>query len=151
MEEFQSWLESLPTVVQYLSVLVLGVIPFLESYVAVPIGLLMGINLPAALFVAVVGNIVGIVVGIKLGKKILDRREQRERTARQEKILNRVNKFGIPVASLIAPSTMAISITALIMVAAGLDQQRTLFWNIASSILWGGLAAAFLISIVALW
>lgn len=141
MTDFLAWVDQLPSILQFSLIFVVGVIPFLESYVGGLLGVLLGLPWPFALVAAVAGNAVALLVAVSAGTWVVERRERRqekrERTQRQQKILDRVNKYGIPIASLIAPTLLAISLTAFIMVIAGLDKTKVLIWNIVAAAAWG--------------
>lgn len=143
MEDFFIWIDGLPAVVQFLLIFVVGIIPFLESYVGGMVGVLLGLPWPLALGAAVAGNVLALLVVIPWADKMADKREGKPSTPRQEKVMARVNKYGIPVAALIAPTLLAISLTAFFMVLAGLDKTQTLIWNIVAAVVWGALFTGF--------
>lgn len=148
MNDFIVWIDSLPALVQFVLIFVVGIIPFLESYVAAPVGILLGLPWPLALGAAIAGNVLALLVAVPWGAKLADKREGQPRSPRQEKVVARVNKYGVPVAALIAPTLMAISLTAFFMVLAGLDRKQTMIWNVVASVVWGaGFAVLAIIAV----
>lgn len=146
MSSLASTFDSLPLVLQIAVVIGIGVVPFLESYVGAFVGTLVGLPAPVALIAAVLGNALAVLVAVALGSRIADRRTMRRdrpRTPRQEKVIARVDRWGVPVASLLAPMVFAISLTAFIMTTAGLARRQVLVWQIAAVVLWGGIFTAF--------
>ncbi|WP_261624348.1 hypothetical protein [Nesterenkonia marinintestina] len=143
MADLLQWFVDLPVLLQALGGVIIGFIPFLESYIAGFMGALLGFPWALALLAGVVGNVLALIVAVPLGARVASRRGGRELTHRQQKVLDRTNRFGIPVASLLAPTLMAISLTAFIMVAAGLDRGRTFWWNVAAAVVWGAAATGF--------
>ena len=53
-----------------------------------------------------------------------------------------MDRYGVPVASLLAPTLMAISLTAFGMVAAGLDRRQVMIWQVVAVVVWAALFAA---------
>lgn len=149
MSSLASSFDSLPFVLQVLVVAVIGVVPFLESYVGAFVGTLVGLPAPIALVAAVLGNVLAVLVAVALGSRIAQRRErQRPRTPRQEKVIARVDRWGVPIASLLAPMVLAISLTAFIMTTVGLARRQVMVWQIAAVVLWGGIFTAFGLGLV---
>ncbi|WP_140399954.1 hypothetical protein [Aeromicrobium sp. PE09-221] len=146
MSSLASSFDSLPFVLQILVVAVIGVVPFLESYVGAFVGTLVGLPAPVALVAAVLGNVLAVLIAVAFGSRIAQRRErqrQQPRTPRQEKVMARVDRWGVPIASLLAPMVLAISLTAFIMTTVGLARRQVVVWQIAAVVLWGGIFTAF--------
>lgn len=143
MDTVITWFDSLPLIIQIIALFVIGVIPFLESYVGGFLGGLFDLPIAVAFLAPVAGNLLAVFVAVRWAGRVADKRADRERTPRQEKILARVNRYGIPGAALLAPTLLAISITAFLMVVSGLDRRLTLIWNGVAVLVWG---AGFLIA-----
>ncbi|MCP3426587.1 hypothetical protein NBM05_11385 [Rothia sp. AR01] len=134
------FLAQLHPVVQFLGVLGIGVVPFLESYVAAPVGFGFGMHWSAAYVAAVLGNVLAVVAAVGLAGWIRGRRTAgRERSARQERVMARVDRWGVPVASLLAPTVLAISLTSFILTASGLRARTVILWNVVASMAWGAI------------
>ncbi len=143
MADFFEWFFDLPLIFQALGGVIIGAIPFLESYIAGFLGAMFGFPWPFALLAGVVGNVLALIVAVPLGARVAARRQGKEMTLRQQKVLDRTNRFGIPVAALLAPTLMAISLTAFIMAAAGLERRRTFWWNVVAVVVWGAALTGF--------
>lgn len=130
---------------QFLAVMAIGLVPFLESYVGALVGTVTGVPVGLATGAAVLGNLVAVVVAVVAGSALRrrweTRRTERPVSARRQKIVDRVDRFGVPLASLLAPLVFAISLTAFIMVTAGLDRRQVLVWQSVSVVAWGVLFA----------
>lgn len=50
----------------------------------------------------------------------------------------------MPLASLLAPTVLAISLTTFIMVSVGYARTRVVIWQMVAAIVWGGLVAGSL-------
>lgn len=96
MNDVLTWIADLPLVVVFFGTFVIGVIPFLESYVAALLGVLLALPWPFALVAAVIGNVAAVFVAVWAGARVAGRQQERERTERKQKLLDRTNKYGIP-------------------------------------------------------
>lgn len=144
--DLQSFVAELGPVVSVLTVTVLGGIPFIESYFGTVLGALAGVPLPLALGAALVGNTAAVLVAGSLGGAIARRREGSATavSSRRARIVARTDKYGVPIASLLAPTVFAISLTTFIMTSVGYGRRRVIVWQIAAAVVWGaGMAAAF--------
>lgn len=141
-----AFVNELHPVLQFLAVLGIGTVPFLESYVASPLGVLGQLPWPLALAGAVAGNTLAIVAAVLLAGRMRARKSRVAGSERRERILARVDKWGVPLASLLAPTVFAISLTAFIMVVGGLNQRAVLVWNVIASLAWGALMTGSVIA-----
>ena len=135
----------LDPVLQFLAIMAIGLVPFLESYVGALVGTVTGVPVVLATGAAVLRNLVAVVVAVVAGGAARRRwranRTERPVSARRQKVVERVDRFGVPVASLLAPLVLAISLTAFIMVTAGLDRRQVLVWQSVAVVAWGALFA----------
>lgn len=142
MNEFTEWIagaiEGAHWAIQFAAVFAVGTIPFLESYVGAALGVVVAMPWPVALFGAVAGTLAAVALAVALaGRARRTWSRGREPSPRQQKIIARVEKWGIPAASLLAPTLFAISLTSFAMVAAGLNSRTVLIWNGVSALVWG--------------
>jgi hypothetical protein len=145
--------DGVPVALQVLIVFAIGIVPFLESYIGTFIGTVTGVHVGVAAAAAIAGNLVALAIAVLLGRKLARRRERNraeQPSARQQKVLARVDRWGVPVASILAPSLLAISVTAFIMIAAGLDQRRVVIWQVVTVVLWAALSAAIGLGLLSL-
>ncbi|MEU9822727.1 hypothetical protein ACIGG9_23055 [Pseudonocardia alni] len=145
VEQLNLWVTALHPVWQFLAVFVIGVVPFLESYTGTLVGTVTGMPVLLAAAGAVAGNVLALVVAVRLGDRArrgLGRRASRPPSERRQKVIARVDRYGVPVASLLAPTLMAISLTAFGMVAAGLDRRQVMIWQVVAVVVWAALFAA---------
>lgn len=127
-----------------LAVVVLGAVPFVESYFGTLVGALAGLPLWTALAAAVAGNVAALLVAATAGRAVNRKRTSASghRSGRSGRIVERTEKHGVPIASLLAPTVFAISLTTFIMVSVGFDSARVVRWQIVATIAWGALTAA---------
>jgi len=140
---------------QWLALLVGGAVPFVESYGAAAIGVVVGVPFVVAVAAGVVGNVVSMVAVVTAGdalrRRIRAGREPREPSARQEKLRRRLDRFGVPGVSLLGQTLLPSQITSGALVAFGADRRQVIVWQVVSIVLWGlafgGLAAAGLYAV----
>ncbi|ALE74472.1 MULTISPECIES: hypothetical protein [unclassified Pseudonocardia] len=145
VEQLNAVVDTLHPVLQVLAVVVIGIVPFLESYVGAGVGALAGMPVVLAVTAAVVGNLLALAVAVWLGDRArrgLTRGGEKPQSERRRKLIARVDRYGVPVASLLAPTLMAISLTAFAMVAAGLDRRQVVVWQTVTVVVWGVLFGA---------
>ena len=67
IESMQAFTASLPPMLQWVGVLLVGAIPFVESYFGSVVGVLGGLNPAVAIAAAVAGNIVSMLIVVRTG------------------------------------------------------------------------------------
>lgn len=145
--DLQTFVAGLNPLLSILAITFLGGVPFVESYLGTMIGAVAGIALPLALGAALLGNTVAILVAGGAGGVVANRRTNKPAAAhsRRARVVARTDKYGVPIASLLAPTVFAISLTTFIMVSVGYRRRRVITWQIIAAVAWGlGVAAAYL-------
>jgi len=130
---------TLDPVVQFLAVLVIGTVPFLEAEAGAMIGIITGVPVALAVGAAIVGNMLAVLVAVRAGTALATRRAGRREeatNARRDKVMARVDRYGVPVASLLAPTILPISFTAFFMSSAGLSRRQVLVWQAVTVVAW---------------
>lgn len=124
---------------QFLAVFVIGVVPFLESHFGAFVGTLTGVPVVLAALAAIAGNLLALAVAIRAGgavqRRVADRRGAPSKRTR--KVLDKVDKFGVPVASLLGPFVLATALSTFIMIGAGLDRRTVVIWQAVAVTVWG--------------
>ncbi|MGC0143128.1 hypothetical protein [Pseudactinotalea sp. Z1732] len=144
--DIQVFVADLPPVVSVLAVALLGVVPFVESYLGTAIGSVAGVPLLLAYGAAVVGNAGAVLIASLAGGAVANRRHDKPAASdsRRARVVARTDRYGVPLASLLAPTVLAISLTTFIMVSVGYARTRVVIWQIIAAIVWGGLVAGSL-------
>ncbi|MGJ7440458.1 hypothetical protein [Aquipuribacter sp. MA13-6] len=136
---------------QWLTVLLAGAAPYVESYGAGAIGVLVGVPVGVAIVAAVVGNMVSMVLVVTLGDRIRRRRVDRlgpdapEPSPRRQKLKRRFDRYGVAGVSLLGQTLLPSQVTSMAMVTFGADRRAVVLWQLLSITLWGlgfGLLAA---------
>lgn len=141
MEAFFEWASTIPEPLQWFGVFLLGAIPYLESYGASAIGVVTGMNVIAAITVAVFGNALSMLGFVFFGQKIRHWRKTDEKpvSERTKKLKIRFDRYGIIGVSLLGQTLLPSQITSMLMVTFGAQRNKVILWQIISIILWGTL------------
>lgn len=133
---------------QLLSIFVLSLIPFFESYGAIPFGILLGFPVIPVILTAIVGNLVSVMafiwVIIKLRSRIT-RKQKKEPSKRAIKAKRYFEKYGVPGVSL-AGLLWGFHISAAIALAAGAAKSYVSLWIAISIVLWSAVVGGLLLS-----
>ncbi|MGJ9426620.1 hypothetical protein ACHABX_12350 [Nesterenkonia halotolerans] len=153
----QTWTQDLPAALQWLGVILVSAIPFVESFFGGPIGILAGMHPAIAITAAVVGNMLSLILVVYAAHwvriAILHKRPQPdpEKSAKRQKVKRIFDRFGVPGVSILGPLALPSQFTAPLMVSFGASRHAVMAWMLVSVILWGvgfGLIAAWGLSLV---
>lgn len=155
----QNWTQGLPPALQWLGVILVSAIPFVESYGGAPIGIIAGLHPAVAIFAAVVGNMLSLILVVYVAHwvrtAVLHKRPQRpapEKSSKREKVRRIFDRFGVPGVSILGPLALPSQFTAPLMVSFGASRHAVMAWMLVSVILWGvglGLLALFALAAIA--
>lgn len=140
IETMQDFADTLPPLLQWVAVMIAGMIPFIESYTGSVIGVLAGMSPPVAVLAAVVGNVLSmsaLVVGASAVRGRARRGDDREPSAKRQRLRKAFDRYGVAGVSLIGQSILPSQITSAAMVSFGASRNAVLFWQTVSIILWG--------------
>src|SRR5699024_8119415 len=139
------WVDELPATLQWLGLMLIAAIPFVESYGGGFIGVVVGMPMWATLSSAVIDNAAAVAVqeygAHWIRSQVLKRSKPKELSERQvkrrEKAKRLFDKFGIPGVSLLGPLALPSQFTAPLMVSFGANKHLVMVWMFVSIILWG--------------
>ncbi|WP_221891902.1 hypothetical protein [Corynebacterium anserum] len=138
MTEF---VQSLPTTIQWGGVMLSAAIPFVESYGASGIGVIVGVHPVLACAAAIIGNVISMLIAVNLShltRTGLTKNTTESRTAHKRARLKKLfDRFGVAVVSLIGQTVLPSQITSAAMVGFGASKRSVIIWQIVSIILWG--------------
>ncbi|HJB62280.1 MAG TPA: hypothetical protein H9769_01065 [Candidatus Microbacterium pullistercoris] len=141
LENLQSFTETLPVAVQWLGIILISAIPFVESYLGSFIGVIAGIHPVVALAAAIIGNVVSMLIFVLSAHGIrtaaTKNNAPKELSPRKQKLKERFDKFGIAGVSLLGQAVLPSQITSALIVSFGASKNKVIFWQIISIILWG--------------
>lgn len=140
-EGIREFADGIPEIVQWLILIVVGAVPYLEAYGAAFLGVIAGVNPLIALLAGVIGNVVSMLVFMKAGDAIHRRATDPNQplSPRRQRLKRALDKWGVAVVSLIGPSILPSQLTAAALVGFGARRQQVIFWTVISIVLWGAL------------
>ncbi|MBP2436967.1 hypothetical protein [Microbacterium amylolyticum] len=137
----QDFTESLPAALQWLGLILISAIPFVESYFGAFIGVIAGINPVVAIAAAVVGNVVSMAIFVLSahGVRVAATKNSapQELSPRKQKLKARFDRYGIAGVSLLGQLVLPSQITSAIIVGFGAPKNKVIFWQVISIVLWG--------------
>ncbi|GIN74821.1 hypothetical protein J14TS2_52960 [Bacillus sp. J14TS2] len=154
MEWFQNLLLTLieaDTWVQYLSVFIMSIVPFFESYVAIPIGIVFGFPAIQVVVIGALGNwlsvmaFVWLLSGIrkKASKKKQDEKEKEKQGKRWQRAQNLFKKYGVAGISFAGP-ILCFHVCAAVSIASGAKRGYVSLWQTIGIATWSiALGVAF--------
>ncbi|WP_430591389.1 hypothetical protein [Humidisolicoccus flavus] len=145
IDALQDFTSSLPPLLQWLGIMLIAAIPFVESYFGAAIGVLIGLPAVVAIGVAVIGNIISMLAFVFAAhgartKVVAGRNEGRapvQETPRRAKLRRAFDRFGVAGVSLLGQAILPSQLTSAAMVGFGASRNAVIFWQIISIILWG--------------
>lgn len=149
--QLRNWADELPDTLQWLGLVAIGAIPFLESYGAGLIGVFIDMPVVLAILFGALGNFicVAILIYTAAGARsaVQSRRQGKELSPRQikrrEKAKRNFDRFGVPGVALLGPLALPSQFTAPLMVSFGASRTAVLIWMAVSILAWGGFGAGF--------
>lgn len=142
----QNFVTGLPEAVQFLGVVAIGLIPFVESHLGSAIGIAAGVPIPLAVLAAIVGNILSVLAFVYVGAKVRgafrrgrgtpEKREGRESRG-SSRVKENMARFGVPGACLIGPVLLPTQFTSTALVGAGAKRGTVVTWTVVAVVLWG--------------
>ncbi|WP_306367497.1 small multi-drug export protein [Nocardiopsis sp. CC223A] len=141
IEFLQDFTTRLPVALQWAVVVVLGMIPFVESYSGAALGVVAGLPVYVAVPAAVAGNIVSMLFVVSVAARLRNRvRGNRTETAlspRRAKLRKRFDRYGVAGVALLGPLALPSQITAAATVSFGASRRAVVFWQAVAIVLWG--------------
>ncbi len=141
IEMLQNFAEGLPPAFQWLGIIALGAIPFVESYLGSIVGVLAGVSPFIAIPAAIIGNIISMLIFVLSAHRVRERvtrdREEPVLTPRRQKLKARFDRWGVPGVSLLGQLLLPSQITSAAIVSFGAPRNAVIFWQIISIVLWG--------------
>ncbi|CAH8705529.1 small multi-drug export protein [Paenibacillus thiaminolyticus] len=114
---------------QSAAVFVVSMIPFLEGYVAAPIGVMLGISPIPVIAAALIGNWLSIMLIIVLHGKWSSGRQGMRSGKRMERARKIFGKYGVPGVALIGPLVFGHHIGAFISLVSGAPKGYVTLWQ----------------------
>ena len=143
--QLRLWVDGLPVTLQWLGLILISAIPFIESYGGGFIGVITGMPVWAAIISAVIGNALSVAMVVYgahwVRTQVIRRRQPKELSDRQlkrrQKAKRLFDKFGVPGVSLLGPLALPSQFTAPLMASFGANRHLIMLWMVVSIIVWG--------------
>lgn len=140
IETLQEFTAGFPVLLQWLAVMLVAAIPFVESYLGSVVGVVAGLPAPIAIGSAIIGNIVSmlaVVFGADALRSRFGRNREVTETPKRQRLRRTFDKWGVPGVSLLGQTILPSQITSGAMVSFGASRRQVVIWQIVSIIVWG--------------
>lgn len=142
LEALSDFTAGLPAWAQWIGIMLISAIPFVESYFGSAIGILVGVHPVVAVAAAVIGNalsMLAFVLGADAARsKVLQGRAPAEAPSpRRQRLKRMFDRFGVPGVSLLGQTVLPSQITSGAMVSFGASRNAVILWQCVSIVLWG--------------
>lgn len=140
LEMYQEWVSSLPELVQWLSIFILGMIPYIEVQAGAITGILSGINPALSILLAMLGNFTIVLLCILLAEKLNNKfgKDKEELSPKRQKFNKNFEKYGVAGTAMLGWLILPSSIIGFLMVVtAKVPKRKAMFWMTVSILFWG--------------
>ncbi|MED3383303.1 small multi-drug export protein [Bacillus subtilis] len=143
IQEIFQRIEEINIVYQFIALFIIGFVPFLEAFVAVPIGILLGLPFIPVVIIGIVANWLSVMTVIVFSSFIRSLFSEKEKTT-SDYFINRrfqkakiyFNKYGVPGISLLGPIIGTNHIGALVCLIAKASKKNIITWQTVSIVIW---------------
>ena len=155
MESLQSFADSFPAALQWLAVMLVGAIPFVESYGGAVLGIVVGVPTPVAILAAIIGNVIAMSLTVWIASSLRATATARKKVAAgisaetddepqtpepsrgKQRIRQLFDRFGVPGVSVLGQWALPSHLTAPTLVGFGASRNSVIVWQTVGIILWG--------------
>ncbi|MBB4823334.1 hypothetical protein HNO89_000554 [Sporosarcina luteola] len=144
IEEIFHKVEDIDAIYQYAAIFIIGFLPFLEAFVAVPIGVLLELPFILVVLIGIIANWLSVMVVIMFSSFITTLFSRKDQNSSDHFIARRFqrakkyfNKFGVPGISLLGPIIGTNHIGALVCLFAKANKKNIILWQTVSIVIWG--------------
>ncbi|MFL1376867.1 MULTISPECIES: hypothetical protein [unclassified Nocardiopsis] len=142
IEFLQDFTAQVPVALQWVVVIALGMIPFIESYSGSALGVVAGLPAWVAVPAAVAGNIVSMVFVVAVSARLrarvhAGRGDGAAVSPRRAKLKERFDRYGVAGVALLGPLALPSQVTAAATVSFGAPRHTVVFWHVVAIVLWG--------------
>jgi hypothetical protein len=137
----QDFTSSFPEFLQWVGVMLIAAIPFVDSYLGSVIGVLAGVNPVVAIAAAIVGNVISMLIfalsAHRVRSKVVSGKAPEVESPRRQKVRGWFDKYGVAGVSLVGPVILPSQFTSAAMVSFGAPKNSVILWQIISITIWG--------------
>ncbi|QJC50946.1 small multi-drug export protein [Paenibacillus albicereus] len=144
LESFLEQLQDSNPFFQFFGVMLVAMIPFLEGYFAVPLGIAVGFSPLLTISAAIVGNWLSVMAVILASDRFRQwmqgrgksQKAQEKENKRWQKGQKMFHKYGVPGVSLLGPLLIGDHLAALICIASGAPKRSVVLWQTIAIVVW---------------
>lgn len=141
LDALQDFTSSFPTFLQWVGVMLVAAIPFVDSYFGSVIGVLAGLNPVVAIAAAIVGNVIAMLIFVfaahRVRSGVVSGKAPAEESARRQKVRSWFDKYGVAGVSLVGPVILPSQFTSAAMVSFGASKNAVILWQVIAITIWG--------------
>ncbi len=141
IQTFQDFTASFPEVLQWIGVMLIAAIPFVESYFGSAIGVIVGVPPVIAIAAAIVGNALSMLVFVlsahRVRTGVVARKGEQALSPRRARLKEKFDRYGVAGVSLIGQAILPSQITSAAMVSFGASKNSVIVWQLISITVWG--------------
>lgn len=143
IEEIFQRVEEVNVIYQYIALFIIGFVPFLEAFVAIPIGVLLDLPFIIVVLVGITANWLSVMAVIVFSSFIRSLFSEKKKN-NSDRFINRrfqkaktyFNKYGVPGISLLGPIIGTNHIGALVCIIAKANKKDIIVWQTISIVIW---------------
>lgn len=159
MESLFTFADSFPPALQWLAVMLVGAIPFVESYGGAVLGVITGVPVPVAIIAAIIGNVAAMILTVWIAGTIREKAVAKRRSGDagqtddagpsgdaadqaapskgKQRIRMLFERFGVPGVSILGQWALPSHVTAPTLVGFGASRGSVVVWQTVGIIAWG--------------
>ncbi len=137
------WVQSTDGLWQYFALFIISLLPFLDVFYIIPVGILFDMSPIAVGIIAFLGNFLMVLVFAIFFRQIAEWRRKRkakkgitEPSKRETRAKHIWEKYGLPVFTLLSPSILGTDLAALMALLFGSSRKKVVTWLGVSLVIW---------------
>lgn len=137
------WVQQADGIWQYIALFLISILPFLDVFYIIPVGIVFGMSPIAVGIIAFIGNFLMVIVFAIFFKQISEwRKKRREKkgklqpSKRETRARQIWEKYGLPVFALLSPAILGTDIAALMALLLGSSRVKVISWIGISLVIW---------------
>lgn len=137
------WVQQSEGFWQYVTLFLISILPFLDVFYIIPVGVALGMSPIAVGIISFLGNFIMVIVFAMFFKQIAEWRNKRRAkkgktgpTKRETRARHIWEKYGLPVFALLSPSILGTDIAALMALVLGSSKIRVVTLMGISLVIW---------------
>ena len=141
IQTLQDFTASFPEVLQWIGVMLIAAIPFVESYFGSAIGVIVGVPPVIAIAAAIVGNALSMLIFVlsthRVRSGVVAKKGAKELSPRRARLKANFDRYGVAGVSLLGQVILPSQITSATMVSLGASKNSVIVWQLISITIWG--------------